>query len=177
VNPAWAGALAALQAVAVKPLLGEKNSIAEADWAALNARLAPFETWSAGKVGASVEKLGLQRVREILAGDAKAKINVPFGTSLTRIAKLPPGAKVDVSDRYAEKPALWPKVLVFALVVWWVYVFLNGSEGRLYRWTDGKYGKTPVEVQKALDAAAADKEKVKAAAASATTATNAVPAK
>jgi hypothetical protein len=74
-NPAWAGALATLQAVAVKPLLGEKKFITETDWNLLNAKLAPFETWSAGKVGATVEKLGLKRVREILASDAKAKID------------------------------------------------------------------------------------------------------
>jgi hypothetical protein len=74
VNPAWASALAALQASTVKPLLGERNSITESDWAALNAKLAPFEAWSAGKVGAAVEKLGVNRVREVLAGDAKAKI-------------------------------------------------------------------------------------------------------
>jgi hypothetical protein len=458
VNPAWAGALATLQAAAVKPLLGDKNSITESDWAALNAKLAPFETWSAGKVGATMQKLGLKRVREILAGDAKpridaliakdkalepeanaiaaveklirfnrdlytlcvnfvsfkklysgeapaifqcgtlyldqrscslcltvedagrhatmaclagayiaycdcvrkatgekmsiaaifsqgdddnlmvgrngifydrksqdydatitkilsnpislrqsfwapykklvrlveeqvakraasadadvnanlaatssvtagtpaapqkpmfdpsviallsvavgslaaafagiaaflgkfeawqlpivlagimlivsgpslilayinlrkrnlgpildangwavnakAKINVPFGTSLTRIAKLPPGSKVDVSDRYAEKSSLWPKVLVFVFVIWWIYAFLNDSEGRLYRWTDGKHGKTPVEVQKALDAKAAEKkaaDKNKTAAdASTVTTTNATPAK
>ena len=74
VNPAWAGTLVTLQDVAVTSLLGEKISITEADWAALNAKLAPFETWSAGKVGATVEKLGLKRVREILAGDTKEKI-------------------------------------------------------------------------------------------------------
>jgi hypothetical protein len=74
VNPAWASALATLQAAAVKPLLGDKNSISESDWAALNAKLAPFEGWSASKVGAAVEKLGVKRVREILAGEAKAKI-------------------------------------------------------------------------------------------------------
>ncbi len=116
------------------------------------------------------------------AVNAKAKINVPFGASLTRIAKLPPGSKVDVSDRYAEKSALWPKVLVFVFVIWWIYAFLNDSEGRLYRWTDGKYGKTPVEVQKALDAKAAEKKGVDAITAAATAkaassaATNAPPA-
>jgi hypothetical protein len=74
VNPAWAGALAALQTAAVKPLLGGKKSLTEADWNLLLAKLAPFEAWFAGKVGASVEKLGIKRVREILAGDAKEKI-------------------------------------------------------------------------------------------------------
>ena len=75
VNPAWAGALATLQSAAVKPLLGEKNSLTEADWSVLNAKIATFDAWSAGKVGASVEKLGLKRVREILASGAKEKIN------------------------------------------------------------------------------------------------------
>ena len=85
------------------------------------------------------------------AVNAKAKINVPFGTSLTGIAKLPPGATIDLSDRYAEKSAAWPKFVVVAFFVWWIYAFLNDSDGRLYRWTDGAYGKVPVEVQKLLD--------------------------
>jgi hypothetical protein len=75
VNPAWAGALAALQASAIKPLLGDRTSLSEADWTALGAKLAPFETWSTSKVGAAVEKPGLKRVREILAGDARVKID------------------------------------------------------------------------------------------------------
>lgn len=85
------------------------------------------------------------------AVNAKAKVNVPFGTSLTGIAKLPPGSSVDVSDKYAEKSAVWPKVLIALFVVWWIYAFLNDDAGRLYRWTDGKYGKPPTEVQKLLD--------------------------
>ena len=75
VNPAWAAALANLQAGAVKPLLGDRSSLTEADWNALNAMLAPFEGWATSKVGASVEKLGLKRVRDILATDGKAKID------------------------------------------------------------------------------------------------------
>ena len=85
------------------------------------------------------------------AVNAKAKINVPFGTSLTGIAKLPPGATIDLSDRYAEKSAAWPKFVVVAFFIWWIYAFLNDSDGRLYRWSDGAYGKPPVEVQKLLD--------------------------
>jgi len=75
VNPAWAAALGALQSAAVKPLLGDKTELTESDWLALQAKLAPFEAWSAGKLGASVEKLGIARVREILAGDSKVKIS------------------------------------------------------------------------------------------------------
>jgi hypothetical protein len=95
------------------------------------------------------------------AVNAKAKINVPLGTSLTDIAKLPPSATVDVRDRYAEKSALWPKILTALFLVWWIYAFLNDSEGRLYRWTDGKHGKPPAEVQKLLDAKKAAEGKAK----------------
>jgi hypothetical protein len=71
VNPAWAGALATLQAAAVKPLLGEKASLTEADWAALLAKLGAFDAWTGSKAGGSVEKIGLKRVRDILATKAK----------------------------------------------------------------------------------------------------------
>jgi hypothetical protein len=75
VNPAWMEALTTLNVAAVKPLLGERTSLNEADWAALNARLAAFENWWAGKAGVAVEKLGLKRLREILASPAREKIN------------------------------------------------------------------------------------------------------
>jgi hypothetical protein len=74
VNPAWAGALATLQASAVKPLFGDKNSITEAEWGSLQAKLAPFEAQPSGTVGASVAKLGLARVQQILAGSFRADI-------------------------------------------------------------------------------------------------------
>src|SRR5215475_6962271 len=74
VNPAWAQALATLQSAAVKPLLGDKESLTEADWSSLLVKLTPFESWSAVKSGAAVEPLGLARVREILAGNSKDEI-------------------------------------------------------------------------------------------------------
>ena len=74
VNPAWAAALARVQAEAVQPILGDQSAITEAEWAAILAKLGPFDGWSAGKAGAAVEKLGWQRVREILASPARGKI-------------------------------------------------------------------------------------------------------
>ncbi len=74
INPAWAAQLAALQADAVNPLLGDKTSLTEADWQTLLSKLAAFESWSASKAGGSVEKLGLKRIRQILASDAQAKL-------------------------------------------------------------------------------------------------------
>jgi len=75
------------------------------------------------------------------AVNAKAKVNVPFGTSLTGIAKLPPGSTVDISDRYAEKSAAWPKVLIVLFVIWWVYAFASDM-GILWRLT--KNWETPL---------------------------------
>ena len=99
------------------------------------------------------------------AVNAKAKMNVPFGGALTGVAALPPGATFGAADKYAEKPSIWPKVLGVAFVLWFVWSFLNDSEGRLWRWTEGserlapihKIATVPVAVQKALDAAAANK--------------------
>src|SRR5207247_10356191 len=58
----------------VRPVLGAKTSIAQEDWAAVLARFGMFECWSAGKAGAAVEKLGLKRVREILAGETRQRV-------------------------------------------------------------------------------------------------------
>ena len=71
VNPAWADAVAKLRHEAVKPCLGDKAALTEAEWGQLLAKLAPYECWLGGKAGASVEKLGRDRVRQILAGKTK----------------------------------------------------------------------------------------------------------
>ena len=138
--------------------------------------LGKFETWqiplvvigimlviSAPSMAIAWLKLRKRNLGPILdangwAVNAKARMNVPFGGALTGVATLPPGATFGAADKYAEKPSIWPKLLLVAFAVWFVWAFLNDSEGRLYRWTDAKYGKTPVEVQKAFDAAATDKK-------------------
>lgn len=75
VNPAWAGALAALNIAAVAPLLGaSKTSLTEADWAALQAKVAAFDAWTAGKPATAVEKLGLPHLRELVASGVQARI-------------------------------------------------------------------------------------------------------
>ena len=42
------------------------------------------------------------------AVNAKARINVPFGASLTSVAELPPGASI-TADKFGERPSAWPK--------------------------------------------------------------------
>ncbi len=72
VNPAWAAALATLHAAVVTPVLGaDKTTLTAAEWAALNAKFAPYETWLGAKAGTAVEKLGLARAKEILGGKGR----------------------------------------------------------------------------------------------------------
>ena len=51
------------------------------------------------------------------AVNAKAKINVPFGASLTRLAVLPPGAKRDLVDPFAEKKRPWGCYFILLAVI------------------------------------------------------------
>lgn len=75
VNPAWAAALGKLHTAVVTPVLGpDKTTLTASDWAALNHTFAPYETWLGGKTGSSVEKLGLARIKEILAGPGRATL-------------------------------------------------------------------------------------------------------
>ncbi len=73
-NPAWAAAIAELDLTLIRPLLGEQSALAEDDWDAITARFAAHAAWAAGKPGTTVERLGLARLREILAGESREAI-------------------------------------------------------------------------------------------------------
>jgi hypothetical protein len=95
------------------------------------------------------------------AVNAKARMNVPFGGALTSVAALPAGATFGAADKFAEKPSVWPKVLAVAFAAWFIWAFLNDSQGRLWRWTENseslapihKVATVPAAVQKARDEA------------------------
>ncbi len=101
------------------------------------------------------------------AVNAKAKINVPLGTSLTGIAKLPPDSVVDVAgDKFAQHSARWPKFLFTAFILAWLYAFVDET-GVLWSLSSGAYGqKSAAQRQKDEDA----KTKAETAAANATAA-------
>ncbi len=97
INPAWRSAIQALRTQVLIPLLGDKPALNETDWATIVAKFAPFDAWLATKAGLTVEKLGLERVRAILAGDAKAQITAliakdkalePEATSIAEVDRL-----------------------------------------------------------------------------------------
>lgn len=59
------------------------------------------------------------------AVNTKALINIPFGASLTRLAKLPPGSHRDLTDPYAEKKGRTRFLLALLAVAvlaffWWL---------------------------------------------------------
>ena len=75
INPAWATEISSLRKNAVVPVFGTGTTSLTADeWGALNAKIAPFETWLAGKAGSDVEKVGLSRAKEILTGGGRAQL-------------------------------------------------------------------------------------------------------
>ena len=49
--------------------------------------------------------------------NARAKINIPFGGSLTHLAKLPPGAERSLNDPYAEKRMPWRLYLALIALI------------------------------------------------------------
>lgn len=65
------------------------------------------------------------------AVNARARINIPFGTSLTRLAELPAGAERSLTDPYAEKKPVWPWLVAAVLVAvigwyaWEKYQLMN----------------------------------------------------
>ena len=69
INPAWAAQFQVVKEAAIE---ADKKTLSEADWAAIGAKFAAYTAWKAAKAGASVEKLGVAKVNEMLQQDKKA---------------------------------------------------------------------------------------------------------
>jgi hypothetical protein len=62
--------------------------------------------------------------------NARAKINIPFGTSLTGLASLPAGAHRSLVDPFAEKISTWPYyVILFAGICAGIGLWYAGAFG------------------------------------------------
>lgn len=58
------------------------------------------------------------------AVNIRARINIPFGASLTGVAQLPAGAERSLTDPYAERASPWPWWLLLAALfgaLWWAW--------------------------------------------------------
>ncbi len=103
VNPAWADAVAALRRDAVTPVFGaEKATLTEDEWRQLKAKVAPYTAWMAGKAGAAVEKLGLDRVTAILAENRQAALKGLIARDLAVAGEYAAIANVEKLLRYAR---------------------------------------------------------------------------
>lgn len=82
-NPAWSDRISAFVSAVIVPLFGaDKLTISDAEWGALCQRFVPYEAWLAAKKGVSVEKLGIERVRAIVAANDRATINALIAKDL-----------------------------------------------------------------------------------------------
>ena len=71
INPAW---VAQFQVVKEAAIEADKKTLSEADWAAIGVKFTAYTAWKAAKAGASVEKLGIAKVNEMLQQDKKAAL-------------------------------------------------------------------------------------------------------
>jgi len=75
INPAWTAPMENFARTVVKPLLGDRDSLTEAEWKQVRTTLAPYQAWQSRKEGAAIEKIGIDRTREIIAANAKDAIH------------------------------------------------------------------------------------------------------
>lgn len=102
INPAWRAAMAAFRAEAVAALLGERERLAEAEWADLTTRLAAHQAWAAAAPPTPVATLGLDRLREILAADQEAALLELVARDAALEAEAGAVAEVDRLVRYVR---------------------------------------------------------------------------
>jgi hypothetical protein len=66
------------------------------------------------------------------AVNAKAKFNVPFGATLSSVAKLPPGSRRDSGDPYADKGFPWLRLLAAGILIYVAYRWYQGAFDRIF---------------------------------------------
>ena len=72
-----------------------------------------------------------------------AKMNIPFGKSLTDMPIIPPGSERSLEDPFAEKKSPWPKLIVLAIILIVAWKLLD-KRGLINKWSNGWVG-TKVE--------------------------------
>ena len=100
INPAWTAPMENFARAVVKPLLGDRDSLTEADWEHVRSTFAPYQAWQARKEGASIEKIGIDRAREIVAANAKEAIDELLAKDMALAPEFDAIASVDRLVRY-----------------------------------------------------------------------------
>lgn len=99
-NPAWADTIGRLQDEVLKPLLGDTSILTEKEWTIIKDKFNGFDTWFGTKPVTSVEALGKERIREILAGESKNVITALIEKDKALEAEANAIAAVDRLVRY-----------------------------------------------------------------------------
>ncbi len=73
------------------------------------------------------------------AVNARVRINVTFGGSLTKLAALPEGSVRSLEDQFADKKQQWPKYLALLGLLGMLLYYLN-TKGLIFKWTAGLLG-------------------------------------
>jgi len=95
--------------------------------------------------------------------NGRVKMNVPFGGSLTSVAKLPAGAMAAAPDPYGERKSPWPGLLKVLLIVCFLFSLANYFElvGRALSKAGVKDEDIPLFINKVGDARRAAEQKKK----------------
>jgi hypothetical protein len=100
INPAWTVPMENFTSMVVHPLLGDRDNLTEADWEQVRSAFAPFHAWQSRKEGASIERIGIIRAREIVAANAKDAIDELLAKDMALAPEFDAIASVDRLVRY-----------------------------------------------------------------------------
>ncbi len=95
VNPAWAAAITTLRGLCAK----DKQALTEVEWTVLRSKFDAHKAWAKGRAGTTVEKLGIARIREILAGKTKATLQAAIAADLAVAPEVGSMQKVELLAR------------------------------------------------------------------------------
>jgi hypothetical protein len=100
-NPAWQAEVEAWRRTAIEPLLGKPTTaLTEAQWRDVTQRLAPYRAWQAARAGAAVEPLGIARVRALLAGNVRERLEQAIAADLDVATEFAAAEQVERLARY-----------------------------------------------------------------------------
>lgn len=100
-NPAWAASIEEFRTSIVNPLLGDDvDELSPENWALIRDRFAAFSKWRTSKQGDLVEKLGIERIRQILQSEYKKQIESLIKEDLSVAAQVDSMDELDKLVRY-----------------------------------------------------------------------------
>jgi hypothetical protein len=98
-NPAWAAAIHRLRSVVIEPLLGVRDSLAEADWQALAGKFGAYRAWMADRPATALHDLDAAHLEAIRGDDTRERLVALIEEDLKAETSA---ANVDALERLAR---------------------------------------------------------------------------